>query len=211
MTKGRWWLRSEPGRRGSFRHGLTTATAMFLSRHARASGHSLCRSRKRPVDHVDRVLEAIHRHERAEARSFFLPEQDLVEHVEPVERDAGLAVLRLDLAGLVEEWLAPADLVDHLLDLLRTRIVGELGERVAQVEQRRALGIARLAKPLLRQYEIAEIVDGIADQRGELWVRLRRHARTIATDEAPQRLGVLRVRGGDQREQHRERDRNVGL
>src|SRR5262249_20382771 len=148
-TKRRWWPRSEPGRRGSFRHGLTITAAMFLSRHARASGHSLCRPRQRPVDHVDRVLEAVHRHERAEARAFFLPQQDLVEHVEPLERDAGLAVPGLDLAGLVEERLAPADLVDHLLDLLGTRIIRELGERVAQIEQRRALAIAGLAKPLL--------------------------------------------------------------
>ena len=42
-------------------------------------------------------------------------------------------------------------------------------------------------------------------------MRLRRHARTIAADEAPQRLGVLRVRRRDQRQQHRERDRHVGL
>ena len=39
---------------------------------------------------------------------------------------------------------------------------------------------------------------------------LRRHARPVAADEAPQRLGVLGVRGRDQIEQHGERDRHVG-
>ena len=39
----------------------------------------------------------------------------------------------------------------------------------------------------------------------------RRHARPVAADEAPQRLGVLGVRRRHQRQQHRERDRHVGL
>ena len=47
--------------------------------------------------------------------------------------------------------------------------------------------------------------------RVELRMRLRRHARPIAADEAPQRLGVLRVRRRHQRQQHRERDRHVRL
>ena len=38
-----------------------------------------------------------------------------------------------------------------------------------------------------------------------------RHARPVAADEAPQRFGILGVRGGDQRQQHRERHRIVGL
>ena len=42
-------------------------------------------------------------------------------------------------------------------------------------------------------------------------MRLRRHARTIAADEAPQRLGILRVRRRHQRQQQLERDRHVGL
>ena len=54
-------------------------------------------------------------------------------------------------------------------------------------------------------------MDRIADERFELGMGLRRHAGTIAPDEAPQRLGVLRIRGRNQREQHRERDRHVGL
>ncbi len=45
----------------------------------------------------------------------------------------------------------------------------------------------------------------------ELGMRLRRHARPVAADEAPQRLGVLGVRRRHQRQQHRERDRLVGL
>src|SRR5262249_41076082 len=149
--------------------------------------------------------------ERAEALTFLLAEQHLIEHIEPIERHARLAVFALDLSGLVEKWLAPADFVNHLLDLLRGRISGELRERLAQVEKRRTLALARLPKPLLRQHENATIVDGIAQESVELRMRLRRHAGTVAADEAPQRLGVLRVRGRDQRQQHRERDRHVRL
>ena len=60
-------------------------------------GHERCSRtpRQRAVDHADRVLHAIDRDERAEARAFLLAEQHLVEHVEPVERDAGTAVLAL--------------------------------------------------------------------------------------------------------------------
>src|SRR6476660_8483841 len=61
----------------------------------------LRRPRQRAVDHVDRVRYPVHRDERAEARAFFLTEQHLVEHVEPVERDAGAAVLAL-LHGIEE-------------------------------------------------------------------------------------------------------------
>ncbi len=42
-------------------------------------------------------------------------------------------------------------------------------------------------------------------------MRLRRDAGPVAADETPQRLGVLRVRRRHQRQQHRERDRHVGL
>src|SRR5678815_2936780 len=52
-------------------------------------------ARQRTVDHVDGVLHAIHRDERAEARALLLAEQHLVEHVEPVERHARTAVLAL--------------------------------------------------------------------------------------------------------------------
>ena len=76
---------------------------------------SLGAPRQRAVDHVDGVLQAIDRDEGAEARAFLLAEQHLVEHVEPVERDAGLAVLGLLL--VIEERLAAADLVDHVLDV----------------------------------------------------------------------------------------------
>src|SRR5262245_10106989 len=70
---------------------------------------SLRRPRQRAVDHVDGVLQAVHRDERAEARAFLLAKQHLVEHIEPVERDAGLAVLGLLL--LIEERRTTADIV----------------------------------------------------------------------------------------------------
>src|SRR5262249_58033096 len=126
--------------------------------------------------------------------TLMLAEQHLIEHVEPIERNAGLAVFALDLSGLVEERLAPTDFVDHLLDLLGGRISGELRKRLAQVEKRRTLALARLAESLLRQHEVTKIVDGIAHESVELRVRLRRHAGAIAADEPPQGLGVLRVR-----------------
>src|SRR5947208_9452528 len=74
---------------------------------------------QRAVDHRDRIRHAIHRDERAEARALLLAEQHLIEHVEPVERDTGTAVLAL-LDG-IEERLAAADLVDHVLDVFRGR------------------------------------------------------------------------------------------
>src|SRR5215813_2101619 len=125
---------------------------------AQMKTRALCRSRQRAVDHVDRVLKPVHRHERAEAWTLLLAEQHLIEHVEPIERNAGLAVLALDLSGLVEKRLAPADFVDHLLDLLGGRVGRQLRKRLAQVEQRRALALARLAELLLRQHEVAKIV-----------------------------------------------------
>ena len=93
---------------------------------------SLRAARQRAVDHVDGVLHAIDRDERAEARAFLLAEQHLVEHVEPVERHAGLAVLGLLL--LVEERLAAADLVDHVLNRSARRVPGKLRQRVAQID-----------------------------------------------------------------------------
>ena len=152
---------------------------------------------------------AIDGDERAEARAFLLAEQHLVEHVEPVERDARLAVLGLLL--LVEERLAAADLIDDVLDRLRRGLRRQLRERVAQVGKRLALDLARLAEFFGRPHEVAEIVDGVADQGVELRMRLRRDARPVAADEAPQRLGVLRIRRRHQRQQHREGDRHVGL
>src|ERR1700761_6486156 len=75
------------------------------------------RPRERAVDHIDRISDAVGGHERTEARAFLLAEQHLVEHVEPFERDAGLAVLALFL--LVENRPPPADLVNHILDRFR--------------------------------------------------------------------------------------------
>jgi hypothetical protein len=55
----------------------------------------LCRPRQRAVDHGDSIRYAIDGDEGAEPGALLLAEQDLVEHVEPVERDAGTAVLAL--------------------------------------------------------------------------------------------------------------------
>src|SRR5258708_7330902 len=94
----------------------------------------LRRPRKRTVDHVDRVLEPVHRRERTEARALLLAQEHLVKHVEPLKRDARLAIPCLALAGLVQERLAPADFVDDVLDLLRSRIGRQLRKRIAQIE-----------------------------------------------------------------------------
>src|SRR6266478_4768325 len=93
-------------------------------------------ARQRPINHADRVFNAVDCDERAEARTLLLPEQHLIEHVEPVERDAGAAVLRRLL--VVEERLAPPDLVYHVLDLLGRGILRQLRQRVAQVGKRDA-------------------------------------------------------------------------
>src|SRR5262245_30199814 len=111
-------------------------------------------TRKHSVDHADGVLNAVDRHERAEARALLLAQQHLVAHVDPVDLAAGLAVLGLDLAGLVEERLAPADVVDHLLDLLRRGVRRQPRLSIAQIIQRRALALAGLAILLLRQHEV---------------------------------------------------------
>src|SRR3974390_651425 len=87
------------------------------------------RSRQRAVDHVDRVAEPIHGRERAEAGAFLLAVQHLIEHVEPFERYAWLAVLGLVLSRGVEERRAAADFVDNLLDLLRGAVGRQLRER----------------------------------------------------------------------------------
>src|SRR5262249_21302429 len=137
------------------------------------------RTRERTVDHGDRVLEAIHRRERAEARALLLTEQYLIKHVEPLERYARLAVFGFYLAGAVEERLAPADFIHDLLNFLCRGIGWQLREAVAQIEQRRPLAFGRLAEFLRRQHEIAEVMNGVADERVELGMRLWRHARPI--------------------------------
>src|SRR5437868_165126 len=144
---------------------------------------------QRAVDHCDRIGHAIDRDERAETRALLLAEQHLVEHVEPVERDAGPTVLAL-LHG-VEERFAAANFIDHVLDVFGTRARRQLRQRIAQILQRGALALGRLAELLRRRHEVAVVIDGVADHRVELRMGLRRHARTIAADEAPQRFGVL--------------------
>src|ERR1700749_4188257 len=78
------------------------------------------RPRQRAVDHGDGVGNAIDRDKGTEARALLLAEQHLVEHVEPVERDARPAILAL--LHMIQERLAPPDLVDHVLYLLCSRI-----------------------------------------------------------------------------------------
>src|SRR5204863_8932506 len=85
----------------------------FTGRHEE---YASARAGERAVDHVDRVLDSVERNEGSEARPFLLPEQDLIEHVEPIERYAGLAVFRFDLAGAIQKRLAPAHLIDNFLD-----------------------------------------------------------------------------------------------
>ena len=92
-------------------------------------GHG--RACQRAVDHADRVADAVSGDEGAEARPAFLAEQHLIEHVEPVERDAGLAILGFFL--LIEKRLTPADFVDHVLNALRIGVIRQLRQRVAQI------------------------------------------------------------------------------
>src|SRR6478735_8213031 len=108
------------------------------ARCSRTTGASCCARTEssrapcqRAVDHVDRVLHAIDRDEGAEARALLLAEQHLVEHVEPVERHAGTAVLAL--LDRVEERLAAADLVDDVLDVLGGGVLWKLRQRFAQI------------------------------------------------------------------------------
>src|SRR5258706_10472870 len=95
----------------------------------RRDDEELPRPRQRAVDHRHRIRQTVDRDERTEARAFFLTQQHLIEHVEPVERDPRPAVLAL--LHWVQERLAPAALVDHVLDLLG-------GRAPRQVRQRRA-------------------------------------------------------------------------
>src|SRR5712664_1198929 len=74
----------------------------------RGEGRELRAPCQRAVDHRDRIRHAVDRDERAKARAFFLAEQDLVEHVEPVERNARPTILAL--LHLIQKRLAAADL-----------------------------------------------------------------------------------------------------
>ena len=153
---------------------------------------------------------AVDRDERAEARAFLLPEQHLVEHVEPVERDAGAAVLAR--ASSCRGTARGGRSRRRRSGCPRpSRPVGKLRQRVAQIGERLALALGRLAELLRRRDEVAIVVDRVADHRVELRMRLRRDARPVAADEAPQRLGILGIRRRHQRQQQLERDRHVGL
>src|SRR5687768_10210289 len=119
---------------------------------------ALRRARQCAVDHVDRVLDAVYRRKRTEAGALLLAEQHLVEHVEPVERHPRSAVL--GFLRLVEERRTPADFIDHVLDILRGRFRRKLRQCVAEIGERLALDLGRLAEFLRRQHEIAEVMDG---------------------------------------------------
>src|SRR5262245_33885729 len=97
------------------------------------------RSRQRTVDHVDGILQAIDRDERAEPRSFLLAEQYLIKQIEPIQRDAGLAILRL--LFLVQKRLTAPDLVDHGLDVLGTGFRRQLRKRIPQMYKGCSFGV----------------------------------------------------------------------
>ena len=120
--------------------------------------YKLSAARERAVDHVDGVLHAVDGDEGAEARALLLAEQHLIEHVEPVERHARLAILGFLL--LIEEGLAAAekgapgkpeaDLNKALAEayegagetekaLLHTRRAYDLKERIYGEERQRAM------------------------------------------------------------------------
>src|ERR1700739_4434656 len=109
------------------------------------------RPRQRAVDHVHGIADAIDRDKGAEARPLLLAEQHLVEHVEPVERHAGPAVLAFLV--LVEEWLTTADRVDHILDVSRRRSRRQARQCIAQILQGGALALAWLAELFGRRHE----------------------------------------------------------
>src|SRR5215813_1550280 len=121
----------------------------------------LRRPREGSVDHFHRILQSVNRRKRAEARAFLLPQQNLIEHIEPFQRHAGLAVLGLALAAPVEERLAPADLVDYVLDLLGAGVSWKLRKRITQISERSTLDLGRLAELLRRQHEVAIVVNCI--------------------------------------------------
>src|SRR6185369_17970338 len=154
-------------------------------------------------------MQSVDRNKRAKARPFLLPKQHLVEQVEPAERNARLAVLRL--LFLIQERLAAPDFVYDVLNVFRAGARLQLRERIAQVDQGRAFRAVRLAESLFRQDEIAEIMNGVLDHLIELWMGLRGDAGTVAADETPQRFSVLGIRRRHQREQHRKRDRQIDL
>src|SRR5450759_1019852 len=93
-----------------------TFVAGFRCAHPGYNTTTLPRPCQRAVDHGHRIRQAVDRDERSEARTLFLTEQHLIEHVEPVERDARPAILAF--LHRIQERLAPPDLVDHVLDLL---------------------------------------------------------------------------------------------
>src|SRR5262249_4841283 len=69
----------------------------------------------------------------------------------------------------------------------------------------------RLAEFLRRLHEVAEIMDGVFDELMQLGMRLARNSRPVTADEAPERVGIFGIRGGDETQQNRKRYRHFRL
>src|SRR5262249_39534309 len=105
--------------------------------------------------------------------------------------------------------LAATNFIDDFLDRLRGGVGRHLRERITQIKQRLALDLVRLSKRLGWLDEVAEIVNGITDQRVEPGMRLWRDIGQVEVNKAPEQFGVLRVGGRHKSQQHRKRDRNL--
>src|SRR4029079_16909280 len=170
---------------------ITASEAAVMVAHAPDRASRLSRPRQRTVDHIDGVLKPVDRDEGAEARSLLLAEQHLVEHVEPIQRDAGLAILgRL---FLIKKRRPAPHVVEHVLNFVGRRGRRKIGERVTKVEQRLALFRAGITELLLRQDEGAIVVYGVLYRVVQLRMSLRRHTRPVTADEAPKRIGILGI------------------
>jgi hypothetical protein len=98
-----------------------------------------------------------------------------------------------------------SDFEDHVLDVLAAGVRREGGEAGVEVPQR--LRLLRLRPSLAQRAgnEVAEVGEGVADQRVELRVGLGRSFGRVAADEAPQQILVVGRRHADQVEQEGER------
>src|SRR5690606_29675952 len=175
---------------------------------ARRSGHKL--TLQCPLDEDARLPDSVKCYERAEARSAFLAEQHLIDHLEERPRYAGAAGRALP--GVI---LVALDLPRHVqcraLDRLAVGSFLESRKLFGQPAKRLALDLIRRAETLRRAHEIVEVADGVVRQAVELGMRLRRHSRRITRDEAPQDRLVLRVGGADEIEQQRKGHRKCHI
>ena len=152
------------------------------------------------------VGNAIDGRERAEARSLILAEQHLIDRFPPFAGDAG-AFWRGVLGGQVLVARNRArDIQRKLLDGLRAGAFRHICQGRLKPRKCLVLDLVSGAVVLLRAHEIAEISDGVADERIELRVGRRRHIRRIALEEGPEYRLVLGIGHGHQIEQKAERD-----